>query len=135
VFTRVGELFPADITLEAEPGRALVADAGALVGTVVGKAAREGEDWLYLDVGVFNGLMEAVGDIPYAFTPLSNPGTTNKKWTIAGPSCDSFDVVAKDISLPELAVGDRVLITPGGAYTTAYASNFNGIKIPSVVLV
>ena len=134
VFTRVAELFPADITLEAEPGRALVADAGALVGTVVGKAAREGEDWLYLDVGVFNGLMEAVGDIQYAFTPLSNPGIASKKWTIAGPSCDSFDVVAKDISLPELAVGDRVLITPGGAYTTAYASNFNGVQIPSVVM-
>ena len=135
VFKRVAELFPSDIVLEAEPGRALVADAGALVGSVVGKAAREGENWLYLDVGVFNGLMEAVGNIPYVFTPFSNPGGGDKKWTVAGPSCDSFDVVSKDISLPELAVGDRLLITPGGAYTTAYASTFNGVQIPRVLLV
>jgi len=134
VFKRVVELFPADIVLEAEPGRALVADSGALVGTVVGKAGRDGENWLYLDVGVFNGLMEAVGNIPYAFTPFNDPGTGNVKWVIAGPSCDSFDVVAKNIELPELAVGDRLLITPGGAYTTAYASTFNGVQIPSVVL-
>ena len=57
------------------------------------------------------------------------------KWTVAGPSCDSFDVIAKDISLPELAVGDKLFITPGGAYTTAYASSFNGVQIPSVVVV
>jgi ornithine decarboxylase len=135
VFKRVAELFPADITLEAEPGRAMVADAGALIGSVVGKADRDGENWLYLDVGVFNGLMEAVGDIPYIFTPFPNPGGSNKQWTVAGPSCDSFDVVSKGISLPELAVGDRLLITPGGAYTTAYASTFNGVQIPQVLMV
>mgnify|MGYP001307244841 CR=1 FL=1 len=134
VFNRVAELFPSDIVLEAEPGRSLVADAGALVGSVVGKAGRDGESWLYLDVGVFNGLMEAVGNIPYIFTPLASNSGVSVKWVIAGPSCDSFDVVAKDIALPELAVGDKLLITPGGAYTTAYASTFNGVQIPSVVL-
>ncbi len=134
VFKRVAELFPADIVLEAEPGRALVADSGALVGSVVGKAGRDGENWLYLDVGVFNGLMESVGNIPYIFTPLEKNGSETVKWVVAGPSCDSFDVVAKDIALPDMAVGDKVLITPGGAYTTAYASTFNGVRIPSVVL-
>ncbi|MEE2656159.1 MAG: type III PLP-dependent enzyme [Chloroflexota bacterium] len=135
VFKRVAELFPHNIVLEAEPGRSLVADAGALVGSVLGKAGRDGENWLYLDIGVFNGLMEAVGNIPYKFTPLEYHADDYMKWTVAGPSCDSFDVIAKDISLPELAVGDKLFITPGGAYTTAYASSFNGVQIPSVVVV
>ena len=135
VFKRVAELFPPNLVLEAEPGRSLVADAGTLVASVLGKAERKQENWLYLDIGVFNGLMEAVGEIPYQFTPLANHGDDYMKWTIAGPSCDSFDVIATDISLPELAIGDKLLITPGGAYTTAYASSFNGVPIPSVVVV
>ena len=44
----------------AEPGRALVAEAGVLVTTVIGTAERGGRDWVHLDVGAFNGLMEAL---------------------------------------------------------------------------
>ena len=135
VFKQITEFFPPNLVLEAEPGRSLVADAGVLVGSVQGKAERDGVNWLYLDIGVFNGLMEAVGKIPYKFSPLANPGNEHLKWTVAGPSCDSFDVIAKDILLPDLAVGDKLLITPGGAYTTAYASSFNGVQIPSVIVV
>lgn len=133
VYSLVSELFPPGVELRAEPGRGLVADAGVLVSSVVGKAAREGEDWVYLDVGVFNGLMEAVGGIHYRFATLG-PGGPEKQWTVGGPSCDSFDVVAKGVVLPEPEVGDRVLIYPAGAYTTAYASRFNGTPVPPVVL-
>ena len=135
VFKGITELFPPNLALEAEPGRSLVADAGVLIGSVQGKAQRDGENWLYLDIGVFNGLMESVGKIPYEFTPLVNHGNDYVKWTLAGPSCDSFDVIATDILLPDLAVGDKLLISPGGAYTTAYASSFNGVPIPSVIVV
>lgn len=135
VFKRITELFPPNLVLEAEPGRSLVADAGVLVGSVQGKAERDGDNWLYLDIGVFNGLMEAVGKIPYKFSPLTNNENDYVKWTVAGPSCDSFDVIATDILLPDLAIGDKLLITPGGAYTTAYASSFNGVQMPSVIVV
>src|SRR4030042_606783 len=40
-----------------EPGRALVGHAGVMVASVIAKATRDGKDWLYLDVGVFNGWM------------------------------------------------------------------------------
>ncbi len=133
VYALVSELFPPGVELRAEPGRGLVADAGVLVSSVIGKAAREGDDWVYLDVGVFNGLMEAVGGIRYRFATLG-PGGAEKQWTVGGPSCDSFDVVAKDVTLPEPEIGDRVLIYPAGAYTTAYASPFNGTPVPPVVL-
>jgi ornithine decarboxylase len=126
--------FPDATTIEVEPGRGLVGDAGVLVSRVVGKANRSGTRWLYLDVGVFNGLMEAVGGIEYQYTSLDRKGTEHS-WTVAGPSCDSMDIVAREIRLPDLAVDDRVAISPAGAYTTVYASSFNGLAQPRILCI
>jgi ornithine decarboxylase len=133
IFRQVDAMFPSNVELQVEPGRGLVGDAGVMVTTVIGKATRKGDAWLYLDCGVFNGLMEASGGIHYAFWPTTATGPT-KPWTVTGPSCDSMDVIAKGVALPELEVGERVLIYPAGAYTTAYASQFNGTSIPQVVM-
>lgn len=124
--------FPADIEVFIEPGRAVVGDAGVFVATVIGRAKRTGENWLYIDVGVFSGLMESVGGIRYTY--VVGNGTSKKKWILAGSSCDSFDVIEKDVELPEPQVGDRILILSGGAYTTSYASTFNGFPVPKTIL-
>src|SRR4030042_6568763 len=117
------ERFPGDIEVHIEPGRAVVGDAGIFVTTVIGKAKRDDEDWVYLDVGVFNGLMESVGGIKYSYLVESHKQTRPKKqWTVAGPSCDSFDVIDKNVTLPEPQVGGLMLILSGGAHTVSYAS-------------
>jgi ornithine decarboxylase len=130
------EKFPEDIDVQIEPGRAVVGDAGVFVTSVTGKAKRGDEDWLYLDVGVFNGLMESVGGIKYSYIVEIKKNTRSKKqWTIAGPSCDSFDVVDQNVLLPEPEVGSLVLILSCGAYTISYASEFNGFSIPKTILI
>jgi len=130
------ERFPRDIQIQIEPGRAVVGDAGVLVTTVIGKAVRGDEDWVYLDVGVFNGLMESVGGIKYSYlVEGKEQARARKYWTIAGPSCDSFDVIDKNVKLPEPAVGSIVLILSCGAYTISYASEFNGFSIPRTILI
>ena len=54
-------------------------------------------------------------------------------WTVAGPTCDSVDVIMREQKLPEdLRADDFVYIPNAGAYTTAYASNFNGFPLPEV---
>lgn len=125
--------FPADVEIFIEPGRAVVGDAGVFVSTVIGKARRGDENWLYIDVGVFNGLMESVGGIKYTYVVGSR--SEPKKWTVAGPSCDSFDVIDRDVELPEPEIGNRVLILSSGAYTISYASEFNGFSIPKTILI
>ncbi len=125
--------FPEGIDIFIEPGRAVVGDAGVFVATVIGKATRGDENWLYIDVGVFNGLMESVGGIKYKYVVGSRSAPT--KWIIAGPSCDSFDVIDKDVEIPEPEVGNRVLILSSGAYTISYASEFNGFSIPKTILI
>jgi ornithine decarboxylase len=107
-----------------------VAEAGILAATVMAKAVRDSEQWLYLDVGVFNGLMEAVGGIKYRI--VHSRGGPTRKWVLSGPTCDSFDVISNDVELPEMEVGDRVYIPSAGAYTTAYASEFDGFPIPRI---
>jgi ornithine decarboxylase len=126
----VAALFPKDVEVSLAPGRGLVGEAGILAATVMAKAARDSEQWLYLDVGVFNGLMEAVGGIKYRIV-ASRTGPT-RKWVLSGPTCDSFDVISNEVELPDLDVGDRVYITSAGAYTTAYASEFDGFPIPAI---
>ncbi|HEX8948330.1 MAG TPA: type III PLP-dependent enzyme [Dissulfurispiraceae bacterium] len=124
---------PKDIEIFIEPGRAVVGDAGIFVSTVVGKAKRGDENWLYIDVGVFNGLMESIGGIKYTYVVGSRSEV--KSWTVAGPSCDSFDVIDREVELPEPEVGNRLLILSSGAYTISYASEFNGFSIPKTILI
>lgn len=126
------ERFPPQTQFHVEPGRAIIGEAGALVGSVLGQAQRDGKQWLYLDVGVFNGLMETVGGIRYPMVADSDGPPT--KFTIAGPSCDSFDVIAHNVELSSPKVGDKVVIFSAGAYTTVYASRFNGYPIPPVII-
>ncbi len=129
----LSQKFPREIDIFIEPGRAVIGDAGVFVSTVIGKARRGDENWLYIDVGVFNGLMESVGGIKYTYTVGSR--SEPKRWTIAGPSCDSFDVIDREVELPEPEVGNRLLILSSGAYTVSYASEFNGFAIPKNILI
>jgi ornithine decarboxylase len=127
------EKFPRNTRIFIEPGRAVVGDAGIFVSKVIGKAKRGDEDWLYVDVGVFNGLMESIGGIKYTY--IVEGSRQSKKWTLAGPSCDSFDVIDKNVLLPEPEIGSLVLILSSGAYTISYASEFNGFSIPKTILI
>ncbi|MBF0344057.1 MAG: type III PLP-dependent enzyme [Nitrospirae bacterium] len=132
----IGERFTDDVSILIEPGRVVVGDAGIIIASVTGKADRLDGKWLYIDVGVFNGLMESVGGIRYSYVVETTPHTGRERnWILAGPSCDSFDVIDRNVSLIEPQVGDLILIFSAGAYTTSYASEFNGFTIPDTVIV
>ena len=103
-----------------------------MVASVVAKARRGGVDWVYIDAGVFNALMETICGFSYELSTLKAGPT--REVTLAGPSCDSVDVMFRGIALPEVEVGDRVFIHNAGAYTTVYASSFNGFPPPAVYL-
>lgn len=126
----IADRFPAGVHVTLEPGRAVVGDAALLGASVIGKARRGDERWVYLDIGVFNGLMETIEGFSYEVSALTGGPTTSV--VLAGPSCDSVDVIADSVELPDLAIGDRVYFLNAGAYTLAYASHFNGWPPPEV---
>jgi ornithine decarboxylase len=120
-------------TLAVEPGRALVAEAGVMVATVIGLAERAGRRWVHLDVGAFNGFMEALESRNLLRFPVtdSRGSALRAPAHLTGPTCDSQDTIMFDVPLSvDLAVDDRVFLGTAGAYTTSYASDFNGFAIP-----
>jgi ornithine decarboxylase len=123
--------FPEDVQVIAEPGRYLVSDAGYFVCRVLGTATRAGKRWMHWDAGLFGGVIETTEGLKYKIrTDRSGPDVA---WNVAGPTCDSVDVVMRDEALPsDLQEGDFIYIRNAGAYTTAYASEFNGFPLPEV---
>jgi ornithine decarboxylase len=130
------ESFGDEVEVFIEPGRAVVGDGGVFISRVIGSASRGDERWVYLDVGVFNGMMESIGGIKYSYM-AEDPGedAPARHFTVGGPSCDSFDVMDKEVRLPEPEVGSLMLVLAAGAYTISYASEFNGFKVPETVLI
>jgi ornithine decarboxylase len=124
-----------NLQLILEPGRGLTGEAGRLLTTVEGKALRGSETWIYLDAGVFNGLMETYEGFPPVVRVLGQDVDLRPKmrYTLAGPSCDSCDVIARNVELPELHIGDRLVFWDTGAYTSEYAAAFNGFPVPVVM--
>ena len=123
--------FPEEVQVIAEPGRYLVSDAGYFVCRVLGTATRAGKRWMHWDAGLFGGVIEASEGLKYRIrTDRSGPDVS---WTVGGPTCDSVDIVMRDEPLPsDLQEGDFVYLSNAGAYTTAYASQFNGFPLPEV---
>jgi ornithine decarboxylase len=117
----------------AEPGRFIAGPAGVSVARVVGRAQREGRWWYYLDDGLYGCYSGQLYD--HAAYPIEVPGRDGPRHpsVLAGPTCDSIDVVREDVLLPELQIGDLVVGQMMGAYTAATATDFNFIPRASVV--
>jgi len=134
ILNAMAEHLPYRVRTVAEPGRALVAEAGVMVSTVEGLAERNGTQWAHLDVGAFNGMMEALETRNTLQFPVQDSrGGATRSYHLTGPSCDSQDTILYQVPLSQdLQMGDQVYIHSAGAYTTSYASNFNGFSIPNV---
>ncbi|MFC5003012.1 type III PLP-dependent enzyme [Dactylosporangium cerinum] len=127
--------------LAAEPGRHLVAESSVMVSSVLGREVRAGENWLYLDIGAYHGMMETQQTVQQWRFPLWTSRTDHAlvphlPFTVTGPSCDSSDTMFYGVNLPStIDVGDKLYIGSAGAYTLSYASHFNGFPPPEPVFV
>ena len=133
---------PQHLKIAIEPGRFVAAPAATLVTRVVGTADRPDGRWHYLDEGVhgaFSGMgaegahplvfaaseltPEPVLDAPTERAALRRIARGRVPVTLAGPTCDSADVVARRMPLPPLSDGDLLVSPMMGAYTAATACN------------
>jgi len=128
---------PRHVRVVSEPGRYLVASAGHSASAVVGKATREGAPWYYLDDGIYGSFGACVFDgidYPLSVLPKKSTRQGNKRLShLAGPTCDSGDMVSNGIPLPNLEIGDVVVGHVMGAYTSVTANDFNSVKRAKVI--
>jgi ornithine decarboxylase len=116
---------PAAMRVIAEPGRYIAAPAAISVTSVMGRALRGGRWWYYLDDGLYGSYSGQVYDHAlYPVEALARGGETFPS-VLAGPTCDSIDVISENLQLPKLEVGDLIVGRSMGAYTWASASEFN----------
>jgi ornithine decarboxylase len=116
---------PAGVRVIAEPGRYIAAPAAIAVASVMGRALRDGRWWYYLDDGLYGSYSGQMYDhTTFPVEALLQSGETFPS-VLAGPTCDSIDVIREKLQLPKLDMGDLVIGRVMGAYTWASASEFN----------
>jgi ornithine decarboxylase len=125
-------LFPKNMEILAEPGRFLVATAGTLVASVVGKAVRDGKQCYYINDGVYHTFSGIIFDhIQYHLRAFQ--GGPTQICSVFGPTCDALDTVSLAEQLPDLELDDLVYSENIGAYSHASSTYFNGFP-PAKVL-
>lgn len=142
IYGFVTALFPEPPQLMLEPGRFLVAEAGLLVAEVMLVARKKpGEArWVYLDVGIFGGMTEAMGEATkYPLLTDYPDDAPCSEVILAGPTCDGRDILYDRYryALPdELKQGDKLYFVKAGAYTVSCGSvSYNGFAPVAVQVV
>ncbi|MFH1312283.1 MAG: type III PLP-dependent enzyme [Candidatus Eisenbacteria bacterium] len=123
----------AGVTVLCEPGRSISGDSATLITRVTGRARRGGIPWFYIDDGVYGAFSGRLFD-HCDYRLISDRRGRKAKCVVAGPTCDSIDVVSRDQVLPGLDIGDLLLVPGMGAYTNASATSFNGFAPPPLIV-
>lgn len=119
-----------------EPGRFIVAQAGALVTRVL-YVKKNGEKTFVVTDAAMNDLIRpALYQAHHDIVPVvRRKGARKKTVDVVGPVCETGDFFARDMELPELKPGDLVAILDAGAYGLSLSSNYNSRPRPAEVLV
>jgi diaminopimelate decarboxylase len=130
----VERLRASGLRVHLEPGRYLVAEAGALVTTVQAVKDVAGRRTLVVDAGMQTLLRPALYEAYHRVLPLRQAAAAGAA-DVVGPICESADVLARERALPALRPGDALALLEAGAYGFAMASQYNSQPRPAEVLV
>jgi diaminopimelate decarboxylase len=120
--------------LHLEPGRSLIARAGVAIYRVGAVKRRPGKTWLLVDGGMADNPRFALYGARYSSLPVTGLDREETgKVSIAGPFCESGDILIEDLPMPEVREGELIAIPVAGAYQLSMSSNYNGARRPAVL--
>ncbi len=120
--------------LHLEPGRSLVARAGVALYRVETVKRQGGRTWLLVDGGLADNPRHALYGAQYSCLTVAGAGRErSERVHIAGPYCESGDVLIEDLPMPEVQEGELLAVPVCGAYHLSMSSNYNGARRPAVV--
>ncbi len=125
-----------DLKLLLEPGRFLVAQAGALVARVLYLKKNGSKTFVIVDAAMNDLIRPALYQAHHEIVAVA-PSRSKRKIVadVVGPVCETGDFFARDRKLPPLEAGDLVAILDAGAYGMSLASNYNSRARAAEVLV
>lgn len=119
-----------------EPGRSIVAPAGALLSRVVDVKDRpDGKVFVILDAGMTELLRPMLYGSFHRIEPAAASAAPEIVCDVVGPLCESSDTLGKDRRMPRPEVGDLMAVLDAGAYGAVMASNYNRRPLPPEILV
>ena len=132
----IEQIRPLDLPIVVEPGRSIIGPAGALVARVLDMKPRTASsEFAIIDAGMTELMRPALYNAFHLIEPVVARAGAVTQYELAGPVCESGDVVGRDRMLTPLLVGDLVAIRDAGAYGAVMASNYNRRPLPAEVLV
>jgi len=123
--------------LVIEPGRSIVATSGITVYTVGSvKEIKDVRTYVSIDGGMTDNPRYALYQADYTIcAPEKMNEEKSECITLAGRSCESGDIIGKDLMIQKVQKGDLVAVFTTGAYNYSMASNYNRVPRPPVVMV
>lgn len=119
-----------EIRLILEAGRFIVSDAGILLTKVVSVK----ENWIFINGGI-NLIPESIFFIRRGFIiPKKLRNRINYKYNIAGPTLNTADVLATNQNLPQMKIGDLVIVLDAGAYSLSRSNQFTMLRPAAVYI-
>jgi diaminopimelate decarboxylase len=126
------------VRLLLEPGRFLVAQAGALVARVLYRKRNGSKEFLITDAGMNDLIRPALYGAHHEIVPVERPangGSQNTPMDVVGPVCETGDFFARDRAMPDVQPGALIALLDTGAYAMSIASNYNSRGRAAEVLV
>jgi diaminopimelate decarboxylase len=121
-----------------EPGRFIVAQAGALLTRVLYVKKNGSKTFVITDAAMNDLIRPALYHAHHEIIPVKQPknsATLEQKVDVVGPVCESGDFFARDRALPTVKPNDLVVLLDAGAYGMSQTSNYNTRTRPAEVLV
>jgi len=119
-----------------EPGRFIVAQAGALLTRVLYVKKNGSKTFVITDAAMNDLIRPALYHAHHEIIPVKQPaGKSSLIADVVGPVCESGDFFARDRALPPVKPNDLVLLLDAGAYGMSLTSNYNTRPRPPEILV
>ena len=130
-----GVLSDSGLHLLLEPGRFIVAQAGALLTRVLYVKRNGAKTFVITDAGMNDLIRPSLYQANHEIWPVVLRKASSTKVDVVGPVCESGDFFARDRLLSEVKPGELVLVLDAGAYGMSLSSNYNSRPRPAEVLV
>jgi diaminopimelate decarboxylase len=124
-----------DAHLLLEPGRFVIAQAGALLTRVISTKQNGSKHCVIVDAAMNDLIRPALYQAHHEIVPVVREARESQVADIVGPVCESGDFFARDRETPEVKAGELVALLDAGAYGMSLASNYNSRGRAAEVLV